>query len=186
MAYRCRSAFFLGDADQVSAGEREHIRVFGIHVQREPARSGTLYTRATQIPAKAERTVSIPGIVGQRHGRNNPFPVGSVWQRYGKLSATGMGVAVELALRPAQRTAATARAQHGTAQEPRLVLTILRLAAFLLFRHTLYNALLIRRIRHRLDYLGSGSLRLGLLEYLMHFSHVFLYAEIRFHLVYAV
>lgn len=137
MAYRCRSAFFLGDADQVGTGERKHVRVLGIHVQREPARGGTLYARAAQIPAEAERTVPVPGIVGQRHRRNNPFSVGSEWQRYGKLSATGMGVAVELALRPAQRTAATARAQHGTAQEPRLVLTILRLATFLLFRHTL-------------------------------------------------
>ena len=152
MAYRCHSAFFLGDADKVGPGERKHVRILGIHVQREPARSGTLYARAAQIPAKAERPVSIPGIVGQRHGRNNALPVRSKRQRYGKLSATGMGVAVELALRPAQSATTTARAQHGTAQEPRLVLTILRLAAFLLFRHTLYKTLLVRRICHRLDY----------------------------------
>ena len=137
MAYRCRPAFFLGDADQVGPGEREHVRVLGIHVQREPARSGSLYARAAQIPAEAERPVSIPGIIGQRHGRNRPLPVGSERQRYGKLSATGMGVAVELALRPAQSATTTARAQHGTAQEPRLVLTIFRLTTFPLFRHTL-------------------------------------------------
>lgn len=137
MAYFCRAALFLGNAHKVGPGKREHVRVLGIHVQREPARGGAFYARAVQEPAEAERTVPVAGIVGQRHGRNSPLPVGSERQGYGQLRAAGMGVAVELALRPAQRAAAAPRAEHGTAQEPRLVLTILRLATFPLFRHTL-------------------------------------------------